>query len=605
MLLIGLDQIGSLRPEILEDFKKIQLWNNSPDGMKTVLFSVYALKNILSWYFTEYMGTGLPDSVRLWVESNSLPEGYPTEPSAEAAEPVQAEPEEDQEEGPEHGIDLIVDYRIPEYVRSFVNLNESLKISTNESERKIIMENINSIYDRFGLANEVERTLFYLLCFRMEQSKKPIRYNQFMESALKWSFSDSAKNVPNFPNTRTVLGTVFEDFLKKLKNRKLIVDREYEGYGRLIAIMQEGSAVDSLKKRDFDTIAGYIREDFRRSADDPDYPFPTLRSAQAFFKKNNINIDISLYCLKAADYTEIVDAVQGGSQDLKANFLSIKYINNTQDFILLTGDLYQSLAVEVSKKMYKFFTTIIPEKGNPSISGNILNLVNNQLRRNFPGDNLELNALLSPDRVYFNNLWTADDHFLNRWLYVFKELNDHILNFLKPGKNADLAIIQSVSILYQIIILRRKVQIKKEEKNLFSENLIKLFETNEKITREEIKALWTAKISRNGEDEPDFNEFLAAFLDEYSILKKRTDGFVIELPLINPKTKMLETSYLHSNNLLKVYDKIIDQITDKRFGSGKVRLSASFRRCSRTTGGVQIRRKSSTHWILIRALPFT
>ena len=63
---------------------------------------------------------------------------------------------------------------------------------------------------------------------------------------------------------------------------------------------------------------------------------------------------------------------------------------------------------------------------------------------------------------------------------------------------------------------------------------------------------------------------------EYS-LKKRPDGFVIELPVINSRTRLMEYCYVDRKNILNLYKKIIDQITDKRFG---IKESAFIRRLS-------------------------
>ena len=316
-----------------------------------------------------------------------------------------------------------------------IRLIEDLNTKTNKKEYNNILSSINSIYEQAGVKNDVERALFYLICFRTVQGKKPVNYNLFLEFVLKWSFSESAKNISNFPNTKTVLNTVLEDFVLKLKNNKLIIDREYEGYGRLIALLQDDKQKELIVKRDVDIVSEIIRDEYGKAVNLLEYPFPTIRSVQAILIKNNANIDLSLLCKRPETYDESDDKEHN---DAEYKVFGIEYTNNNQDYMVVAQELYRTMPAEVSKKMYRYSIGIIPEKGNASSGGNILVTVNTILRRNFPGDNFELGTLLSPDRVNIRNLWTENDPFLNRWLFIFKELNDHIINILKMSGKPDL-----------------------------------------------------------------------------------------------------------------------------------------------------------------------
>ncbi len=559
--------------DILNIFKKIPEYGNNGSmvDISTTEQCLNDLGKIVQWYFEVFLRTTLPGEIENFVYAHHGLKNESLNTYGEKKVPIENLNENDRTDyddgnNTENWSEIIKKYTIPDYAIKLVELNANINVRTDRNLAKNTLSDINSLYDMIGLQNDVDRAIFYLLCYKSVQTRKPINYNSFLEFIIKWSLSQSAKNIRSFPTTEKILNSVLENLLALLSEKRLIIESDQKDLGRFILLQKFDKQQELMKSNNIHKLEELIQAEMQKTINDQDYPFPTFKSLQFNLRENKTNI--SGFFPEPIKYQEL--SRESLTNDLATDIISIEYTNNVQDFLCIPKSFYNKLPAMAAQKIYQFFNRIETDINTISTDGMILSRINGLLKNNFPNNTPTLNLLLSTDRIDINSLWSVKDPDLNYWLFILKDLNENLGTILKLNNNNDRAIIQSVSLMYQIVLQRRQKQTEIEEKKEFCENLVKLINSKEKVWRESIRSEWLHKLEKgDSEDETisgrKFAEFMASFLNEYS-LQNKPDNFIIELPVINQKTKILEYCYVHNKNLLALYKKNIEAITDKQYG---------------------------------------
>lgn len=570
-LIDKVEAAGIMPDDILQNLKRIpgyaQMIAEADDKSLTnemIFLSMHDLSRVVEWYYSVFMKTAVPKELEEFILMNK----GETEPSVvkpETPPPLPGSPQPIQEQA-EAPTDIIRNYRVPEYARKLVQLNNEVTTTRNRDSVKGYMTDINRIYDMAGLRDDVGRAIFFLLCSRIVNTKRPLRHKDFLAHVLNWSLSAPARNIRHFPTTEITISTTLDSIFAHLKDRGLLLDNDNGSSGRIIALLGIES-VEAKKEKDFySRLYENLALELEKARKEARYPLPVLSQHSLDFEKEGI--EVSRFVTFLDTYRPVSDSKL--QSQINTPLIALSYNNSSDDRILILREAYNSLYSIAAMKVIEYFRELMKDKNNIYDIGSPINRINNIIRKNFSGEARDLTWMLSPQRINTRDLWTERDSALPYWIFIFRDLVDGVMPTLKHSVPSERSIIQSSSIIYQYIMYNRDLQNEKQEKSEFRDKLVKAISQRDKVPKSFIQDEWMKKFlggRTQNEDlvKDEFFQFLGEFLEEYS-LKRSPNNFLISLPLIDPRTRQMEDFYSHTNSLLDLYKKNLDLIIDKEFG---------------------------------------
>ena len=499
-----------------------------------VLSGLKAYAQIVRWYFTEYLKTKIPSSIEpaLKFESGSGAQGHNS-----------------------GGEDNPKDYSIPDYAIELVRLEEE---NLNRFNRQNA-EEIELIFDKLDIKDEVYKKMFFFVCEKLVKSKKPVSYTIVFNGILKQA--SALRNNPatrNFPNTEETIRTTFEHFIADLKEKHLLREIETSFDERLLAVLSTEHVAEQQEMNEYSKIATYLETQWEKSRNEITFPLPTVKQVESALK-----VDARKFCVEMKGYQEIEESHKLDSK--KEMLILIPYTNSEGDYILATPEQYKTLSFVIAKKMYEYLKKIAANTMSSNSDAQVHRKINSSIAKNSGSDTLNLKTLLPSTPI--KDIWSYRDPRLNVWTFVFKELSEDAGSTFQHNRPDDRCVMQSTSLMYKFILKHRDQQMKVMDANKFKEQILKMINSSDKTTRSALRQEYVKKYSGSDVESAGekFSTLLTSFLDENSVQKKK-ENFVIAFPVTDRNGEEVDEVYIISSRLFQYFHSLLQTAKSDRTG---------------------------------------